>query len=362
MVQNNIKLDNYALSILIDAFFKHGRTIEAQKLFSRMLDTSHDKLNVVAYSALIDGYFKGNDVNKARELFDDMRKRGLSPNVRSYSIMINGYCKNKLIDKAVTLFEEMHSKGLCKEGLFDEALTLLSKMEGDGYLPDYVSYETIVHALLDKNHNETAEKLLHEMKSRGLLKEDNKKELSLELQICRSNPSSLPRLATFHLASNSIIHWPVSMKKGTVGIKPEYLTIPNIPDIWRAMEALYDSGKARAIGVCNFSSKKLQDILDIARVPPAVNQVELHLQWQKPKLHEFCKSKGIHISGYSPLGSLLHKDYLLNNPAINLVAEKLGKTPAQVALRWERLIDDNGFFVHETYGAYRTPAELWDGG
>ncbi|MED6111539.1 NADPH-dependent aldo-keto reductase, chloroplastic, variant 2 [Stylosanthes scabra] len=93
-----------------------------------------------------------------------------------------------------------------------------------------------------------------------------------------------------------LIHWPVSMKKGTVGIKPEYLTIPNIPNTWRAMEALYDSGKARAIGVCNFSSKKLQDLLDIARVPPAVNQVELHPQWQQPKLHEFCKSKGIHLS------------------------------------------------------------------
>ena len=86
------------------------------------------------------------------------------------------------------------------------------------------------------------------------------------------------------------------MKKGSVGFKPENLTIPNIPNTWRAMEALYDSGKARAIGVSNFSSKKLQDLLEIARVTPAVNQVELHPGWQQPKLHEFCKSKGIHLS------------------------------------------------------------------
>ncbi|XP_057743722.1 NADPH-dependent aldo-keto reductase, chloroplastic-like [Arachis stenosperma] len=202
-----------------------------------------------------------------------------------------------------------------------------------------------------------------------------------------------------------LIHWPVSIKKGSVGIKPEYLTIPNIPNTWRAMEALYDSGKARAIGVSNFSSKKLQDLLDIARVPPAVNQVELHPQWQQPKLHEFCKSKGIHLSGYSPLGSQFpgHKNNLLKNPVLNVVADKLGKTPAQVALRWglqaghsvlpksanderiksnfdvfdwsipddlmakfseikqERVIDGTGLFVHETYGAYKTPAELWDG-
>ena len=86
------------------------------------------------------------------------------------------------------------------------------------------------------------------------------------------------------------------MKSGSVEFKNENLIQPDIPSTWRAMEALYDSGKARAIGVSNFSSKKLQDLLDIARVPPAVNQVELHPGWQQPKLHAFCESKGIHIS------------------------------------------------------------------
>ncbi|MED6220012.1 hypothetical protein PIB30_041025 [Stylosanthes scabra] len=50
-----------------------------------------------------------------------------------------------------------------------------------------------------------------------------------------------------------LIHWPVSLKKGSVGIKPEYLTTPNIPNTWRAMEVLYDSGKARAIGLIKWS-------------------------------------------------------------------------------------------------------------
>ena len=86
------------------------------------------------------------------------------------------------------------------------------------------------------------------------------------------------------------------MKKGSVGFKPENLTQPDIPATWKAMEALYDSGKARAIGVCNFSSKKLGELLEIARVPPAVNQVECHPVWQQPKLHAFCKSKGVHLS------------------------------------------------------------------
>ena len=92
------------------------------------------------------------------------------------------------------------------------------------------------------------------------------------------------------------IHWPVSAKQGSVVVKCENLTQPNIPGTWRAMEALYDSGKARAIGVSNFSSKKLGDLLEVARIIPAVNQVELHPVWQQPKLHEFCQSKGIHLT------------------------------------------------------------------
>ena len=86
------------------------------------------------------------------------------------------------------------------------------------------------------------------------------------------------------------------MKKGAVGFKPENLTQPDIPSTWRAMEALYDSGKARAIGVSNLSSKKLGDLLEVARVTPAVLQVECHPVWQQPKLHAFCESKGIHIT------------------------------------------------------------------
>ncbi|CAN6715698.1 unnamed protein product [Malus baccata var. baccata] len=134
-----------------------------------------------------------------------------------------------------------------------------------------------------------------------------------------------------------LMHWPVRMKKGSVGFKPENIIDPDVPATWRAMETLYDSGKARAIGVSNFSTKKLSDLLDVARVPPAVDQVECHPSWQQDKLRSFCKSKGVHLSGYSPLGSpgtTWIKSEVLKNPILVTVAEKLGKTPAQVALRW----------------------------
>ncbi|KAL8502385.1 hypothetical protein ACS0TY_021506 [Phlomoides rotata] len=114
------------------------------------------------------------------------------------------------------------------------------------------------------------------------------------------------------------IHWPVRMKKGSVGFEPENLLPSDIPSTWKAMEALYDSGKARALGVSNFSAKKLSNLLDVARVPPAVNQVECHPSWQQAELHKYTKSKGVHLS----------------HPVIVATAEKLGKTPAQVALRW----------------------------
>uniref|UniRef100_A0A1J3GEB2 Aldo-keto reductase family 4 member C8 n=1 Tax=Noccaea caerulescens TaxID=107243 RepID=A0A1J3GEB2_NOCCA len=133
-----------------------------------------------------------------------------------------------------------------------------------------------------------------------------------------------------------LIHWPASLKKDSLMPTPETLTKPDLPSTWKAMEALYQSGKARAIGVSNFSSKKLEDLLNVAHVVPAVNQVECHPVWQQKSLHELCKSKGVHLSGYSPLGSQSKGVRLkvLQNKIVAEVAEKLGKTTAQVALRW----------------------------
>ncbi|KAI3995474.1 hypothetical protein MKX01_027138 [Papaver californicum] len=126
-------------------------------------------------------------------------------------------------------------------------------------------------------------------------------------------------------------------KSGSVGFGHENFVQPDIPSTWSAMEKLFDAGKARAIGVSNFSTKNLGDLMEIARVPPAVNQVECHPSWQQAKLRAFCKSKGVHLSAYSPLGSpgtIWLKGDVLKHPILNTVAEKLGKTPAQIGIRW----------------------------
>ncbi|KAF8703862.1 hypothetical protein HU200_031958 [Digitaria exilis] len=172
-----------------------------------------------------------------------------------------------------------------------------------------------------------------------------------------------------------LIHGPIRIKKGTT-MSPENLIPTNIPATWGAMEKLYDSGKARAIGVSNFSCKKLEHLFAVARVPPAVNQVECHPVWQQDKLRKLCQSKGVHLSAFSPLGSPgtpgLNGPSVLNNPIVLSVAEKLQKTPAQVALRWGiqmghilacnmqvRLLRAE-FAVHPQSG-YNTLEDLWDG-
>ncbi|XP_051226703.1 aldo-keto reductase family 4 member C10 [Lolium perenne] len=134
-----------------------------------------------------------------------------------------------------------------------------------------------------------------------------------------------------------LIHSPFSVKKGSsIGNPENYVTL-NIPATWAAMEKLHDAGKARAIGVSNFASKKLGDLLAVARIPPAVDQVECHPVWQQTKLHSFCQSTGVHLSAYSPLGSpgsTWSNGNVLKEPVVISIAERLGKTPAQVALRW----------------------------
>ena len=67
-------------------------------------------------------------------------------------------------------------------------------------------------------------------------------------------------------------------------------------ETWAAMEGLVASGQARAIGVSNFSTKKLEELILNSKVLPAVNQVECHPGWQQSALHDLCKSSGVHLT------------------------------------------------------------------
>lgn len=101
---------------------------------------------------------------------------------------------------------------------------------------------------------------------------------------------------------------------------------------WRALERALEEGKVKSIGISNFTIKQTCEILDIAKVTPAVNQIELHPYFTQKKLKEFSQNKGIAIEAWYPLGHGNKK--LLNNPLFLNLSKKYNKTPSQIILRW----------------------------
>ncbi|MFB7159589.1 aldo/keto reductase [Lysinibacillus sp. NPDC056232] len=113
-----------------------------------------------------------------------------------------------------------------------------------------------------------------------------------------------------------LIHWPGKNK---------------FAEAWRALEDLYDQGKIKAIGVCNFHVSHLQALLKIARIKPVINQVELHPRLQQTEVRSFCEEHNIQMEAWAPL----MQGGLLENETISTIAEKYGKSNPQVILRWD---------------------------
>ena len=102
-------------------------------------------------------------------------------------------------------------------------------------------------------------------------------------------------------------------------------------DTWRALETLYKEKRVRAIGVSNFQIHHLQDVIKDAEIKPMINQVEYHPRLTQKELQAFCKEQGIQMEAWSPL----MQGQLLDNETLQAIAEKHGKTTAQVILRWD---------------------------
>ncbi|KAG0621391.1 hypothetical protein M758_3G016400 [Ceratodon purpureus] len=135
-----------------------------------------------------------------------------------------------------------------------------------------------------------------------------------------------------------LIHWPLKFRKGT-GFPPkeeDFLPL-DIKSTWRAMESTVEAGLTRAIGVSNFSTKKLESLLEYAVVKPAFDQVEMHPGWQQQTLRAFCKPRGILVSAFAALGApgtFYGRNDILSLPLVLELASKHKKTPAQIAIRW----------------------------
>lgn len=111
-----------------------------------------------------------------------------------------------------------------------------------------------------------------------------------------------------------IIHWP---QRGATWA-------------WPGMEAARERGYARSIGVSNFSAGQLQEVFGVAATPPVVNQIQFSPFEYRRGLLEACEARGVAVEAYSPLGTGRH----LSDRVVGQVAERVGRTPAQVLLRW----------------------------
>ncbi len=104
-------------------------------------------------------------------------------------------------------------------------------------------------------------------------------------------------------------------------------------ETWAALEHLVDEGKCKSIGLSDVNLEKLREIVAAARIKPAVVQVESHPYLPEWELLDFCQEHGIVLLAFAPLGHAMHPK-VLDDPVITSIAQRVHKTPAQVALAW----------------------------
>ena len=116
-----------------------------------------------------------------------------------------------------------------------------------------------------------------------------------------------------------LIHWPLPAKYDG-----------DFVSTWQTLEEFYREGRARSIGVSNFQPHHLRRLHEATEITPAVNQIEVHPFLTQDDVRSFCAEHQIAVEGWSPIG----QGAVLDDPAIGSIAERVGKTPAQVVLRW----------------------------
>jgi diketogulonate reductase-like aldo/keto reductase len=131
-----------------------------------------------------------------------------------------------------------------------------------------------------------------------------------------------------------LIHYPCTMDAKAAGGKASRQTM------WKAVEAFQKAGKAKAIGVSHYCQRHLKDIMEIAEIPPAVNQVQFHVGMgtaggNATDDKAFCEAHGILYESFSPLCGPCGTKELINGSLVTGIGKKHGKSGAQVSLRWQ---------------------------
>lgn len=152
----------------------------------------------------------------------------------------------------------------------------------------------------------------------------SREEVFVTTKLWNSDHGYDPAISAFHESLERLgidyvdlylIHWPVKEQR---------------IESWRALETLYDEGLCRAIGVSNYMVHHLEELMDNAQVPPAVNQVQFHPWCYQKEVAAYCQKRDIVIEAYCPLA----RARKFGDPRLGPLADKYGKTPAQILLRW----------------------------
>ncbi|MEC4589970.1 MULTISPECIES: aldo/keto reductase [Nitrospirillum] len=136
-----------------------------------------------------------------------------------------------------------------------------------------------------------------------------------------------------------IIHTPFAFRPGEEqdprDAQGQVIYDPDVTlaDTWRAMESLVEEGRCRSIGLSDITLEALRDIVAIARIKPAMVQVESHPYLQEWELLDFCRQHGILMQAFAPLGHAM-EPRVLGDKVLVAIAARLGRMPAQVALAW----------------------------
>ncbi len=140
-----------------------------------------------------------------------------------------------------------------------------------------------------------------------------------------------------------MIHWPINWKKDENGESirvdglPVLDTTLTIPEVYQHMEKLYESGLVKALGLSNFNTKEVDEVLAVASIKPVVNQVESHPLWNQLALQKDMEERGIVLTAYTPFAwkTPAGMTPLMSRPEITSLAAKYNKTTAQIVLRWQ---------------------------
>ncbi|MET3685234.1 diketogulonate reductase-like aldo/keto reductase [Priestia megaterium] len=182
-------------------------------------------------------------------------------------------------------------------------------------------YRSIDTAAIYGNEEGVGEGIRQGLKEAGLSREDifvTSKVWNADLgyeETLAAYETSLQKLGLEYL-DLYLIHWPVEGKYKTA---------------WKALETLYKEEKVRAVGVSNFQIHHLEDLMKDGDVKPVINQVEYHPRLTQKELHAFCQKHDIQLEAWSPL----MQGELLDNDVLKGIAEKHGKSVAQIILRWD---------------------------